>query len=212
MIPELLLGDCLAKYDIRRDGILHVGAGMLEEADEYDALKFTTVVWVEALPDTDGARQAIADKHKHVFVNVALGREFSEDVPFHVNASINSSSFLELGTHAKLYPELVEISTTKLRQVTGESVLHFYPEARKCNMLNIDVQGTECDVAAGFKAKIGQFDCILSEVYIDEVYASCNRLDHLDDRLYSYGFLRMDTWIKPKEGWGNAFYVKRSLL
>jgi len=97
MIPELLLGDCLTKYDIRRDGILHVGAGMLEEADDYDALKFTTVVWVEALPDTDGARQAIAEKHKHTFVNVALGREFGQDVTFHVNASINSSSFLALG-------------------------------------------------------------------------------------------------------------------
>jgi len=38
------------------------------------------------------------------------------------------------------------------------------------------------------------------------------KLNDIDALLFPNGFVRMDTWIKPKEGWGNAFYVKRALL
>lgn len=211
MKSEFQIADCLTTYEIAPRGILHVGAGFLEEAELYRQIGFPVVVWVEALPDTEGKRKELAAQYGHTFISVALDSKVRDSIDFHVTSNGYSSSLLALEKHATLYPEITESQVIQVPAITGMRLLEEHPEARECNVLSVDVQGAELRVLRGFDS-LAQFDAILSEVYVDDVYHGCGMLRDVDALLYDHGFLRMETWIKPHEGWGDAFWVKRSLL
>lgn len=59
------LEEAIKKCGLKPSGILHVGAGMLEEADLYSRLGIETVVWVEALPQSE-LRSERARHFKHM--------------------------------------------------------------------------------------------------------------------------------------------------
>ena len=48
LIPPALLHSL---FDIAAQGVLHVGAHEAEEAEAYEALGWSPVIWVEMLPD-----------------------------------------------------------------------------------------------------------------------------------------------------------------
>lgn len=212
MKAEMSIADCLRTYEVPRRGIIHVGAGFCEEGAMYKELGFERVIWVEALPDEQERRQAAAAELGQTLILAALDDRPRRGVDFHVMSNSYSSSLLPLGTHQKLYPEVLEDRVIQIDTVSGEAFLRDHPEAAACNVLMIDVQGAELRVLQGFRYEITRFDCVFSEVYLDEVYDGCGKLEDADFFLSRYGFLRVETWIKPHEGWGDAFWIKKSLL
>jgi hypothetical protein len=212
MNQEPLLTECLTAYGIRKGGVLHIGAGFLEEAGIYKELGLDPVIWVEGNPEEREKRQQVADEHGQTLIIGAVSSKCRDNVEFHVASNSYSSSLHPFGTHTKFYPDVVEDRVILLRTITGRMLLKQHPEAAKCNILVIDVQGEEERVVVGFKGDISQFDCIHSEVYYDGVYQGAGQIWAMDAHLYALGFLRVETWIKKGEGWGDAFWVKRSLL
>jgi FkbM family methyltransferase len=212
MKPVLLIEDCLRQYEIKPSGIPHIGAGFLEEAETYQHLGFGHVVWVEASPDDLERRQQIASDYGQTLIIAAMDARSRGGVEFHVSSNIFSSSLLPFGTHSTHYPEIVEDHTMLVNTITGGALIREHPEVAKCNVLSIDVQGVEFRVMLGFGDRLHQFDCIYSEVYLDDVYVGCGKLPDVDWFLSKHGFVRVETWIKPKEGWGYGFWMKKSLL
>lgn len=213
MKNTLYLIPCLKDYSIEPKGVLHIGAGNLEEAEDYRGYDFKRVVWVDALVPSEEILKRESERGSGtVFINAVLDQIIMKSVEFHVMSNGSSSSLLRLGSHAELYPMITEKEIVLVDTTTGASLMDEYKECESCNVLNVDVQGAESNVLSGFRFHLQQFDCIYSEIYLDEVYIECGKLQEMDRLLWHFGFVRMDTWIKPGEGWGNAFWMKKSLL
>jgi len=54
-------------------------------------------------------------------------------------------------------------------------------------------------------------DYIYAEVNEEELYVGISLLPEIDTYLEGFGFCRVGTYMTPKK-WGDAFYIKKSLL
>lgn len=185
---------------------------MLEEAEDYKTLEFKDVIWVDANPQELEKRREIATQYGHTLIIQALGRENVESAPFYIASNGASSSLKKMEQHRIHYPEITETEVVQVKVMKGDDLFQGNEAADRCNVLCIDVQGAECDVLMGMRQQVVRFDCIFVEIYLEPLYSGCTELCVVDMLLYAYGFLRIDTWIKKGEGWGNAFYLNRKLL
>ena len=84
------------KYNIRLDGILHVGAHECEEIEYYDKyLERTKVLWVEAIKDKV---EIIKNKYNDIVIENAVVSDIIETVNFNIANNGQSSSIFEFGT------------------------------------------------------------------------------------------------------------------
>src|SRR3990167_8114074 len=113
MKQTLYIIPCLKDYTIEPRGILHVGAGNLEEAEEYLEYGFNQVVWVDALTEK------AADLNGALLITKALDWSIKEAVEFRVASNGSSSSLLKFGSHAEFYPEVTEEKVILLDTTTG---------------------------------------------------------------------------------------------
>ena len=121
-----------------------------------------------------------------------------------------SSSILDLKLHKKYHPH---VSYVEDKIVDFIRMDEFIPQNNidisEYNMLNVDVQGTELQVFESFGELISNFDYILTEVNVAEIYENCTQMVDIDEYLAKYGFVRIETYMTPYE-WGDAFYIKRN--
>ncbi len=203
-----------AKYQIKPAPVLHLGAHYGEEADEYDRHQMRPVVWVEADPScfrilTQNIKiRKTADSH---FALCGLVGDEKKDVTFNfANNQGQSSSVLELGTHAKDHPSVRYVGSRTIKMRTTEELLvtngldHIFTS--HC-FLNIDIQGAELMALKGLGPLIARFDYAYLEVNDKEVYKGCPLLPEMDKWMEGAGFIRRETHM-TKAGWGDALYVR----
>ena len=80
------------------------------------------------------------------------------------------------------------------------------------NFLNVDVQGSDLNVILSFGELLNKIDFVYSEINTVEVYEGCHTIDQFDDIMSIKGFERVMTHIYHGGGWGDALYIKSSLL
>jgi FkbM family methyltransferase len=192
-------------------GILHVGAHLCEELYTYETVWKTSrnnVVWVDA-----NDRLIQYNKHRGIpnCFTAALD-ETHRDVVFKVTNNVQSSSLLDLGTHAAHYPHIVVSETIPMRTQTLSSFFsNNNLDPKKYNIWNFDIQGSELHVLRGSPELLKYVDALYTEVNTEEVYKGCGQLSEMDTFLENHGFERVLTNI-VSQNWGDALYVKKSLL
>ena len=96
----------LLSKNITITGALHIGAHECEELSFYNklGLQDSDIIWVDAIPNkvTEARNRGIPN----VF-NAVISNKDDEDIIFNVTNNCQSSSILELGTHAQEYPDIV---------------------------------------------------------------------------------------------------------
>ena len=201
------------KYDLKIDGILHIGAHFGEEYETYESNDIKNLIFFEPVPVTF---EKLKEKlnGKAMLVNTALGN-FEGKISMNVETANNgqSSSILKPALHLLQYPHIkfedtVEVNITTLDNfMTSYYSNGFMGEAPKYNMINIDVQGYELEVFKGGTKTLENIDYIITEVNRDVVYHQCPFIDDLDLFLSKFGFKRVETdWAGNT--WGDAFYIK----
>lgn len=201
------LNDLHEKYDFNVTGVLHVGAHEGEEADAYDALGYTPVYWVEADANTcKKLEKNVAHRPGHHVLN-AVCAEKSGLVTFHHANNGQSSSILELGTHATEHPEVVYVGENEMLASTVDELAFLGLIGDEANFVNLDVQGAELMVLKGAIEFLQHVDYIYTEVNKKELYVGCVLLPELDRWLRMRGFNRFETEMTP-HGWGDALYMK----
>jgi FkbM family methyltransferase len=202
-IPELI-----SRWAVKPQGVLHVGAHMAEESKSYNAHNWGHVYWVEAQPDLAFALAENLDPKTNTVIQAVAWSESGITLNFNIASNGQSSSILELGTHAESYPEITYINRIKVQTSRLDEVL---PEEVFCDFLTLDVQGSELEVLIGLGQYIKQFKWIYTEINLEEVYKGCATSKELDSFLSNFGFLRVQTrWVAYK-GWGDALYIHSSL-
>jgi FkbM family methyltransferase len=196
------LHDLCHKYNLRIDGVLHVGAHRCEEQEVYDQCHAGEVIWIEANPSLCEEMQ---QKYKNVYQAVISDKD-GEEVDFIITNNYQSSSILDLHEHKKEHPDVYEIDRIKLKTVRLNTFLKSI-NAPKFNFMNLDIQGVELYALKGMDEFLDNVQYIYTEVNTKELYKNNPLMSDIDEYLATKGFERKETNM-TSHGWGDAFYIK----
>lgn len=203
------------KYNIKPNGILHIGANVGEEFPVYMELGIENQLWYEPNPDMFRLLiGTIRSNMKAWAVNKAVGNE-SKEIVLHIsNNSGQSSSILELGTHTSAHPEVHYIGDINVDMVRIDEDFDRIDKLKtfqtwNLDFLNIDVQGYELNVLKGMDKVLNQFKWCYLEVNKEPLYIGCALVGEIDEYLAGFGFERVETKWAGNTGWGDALYIKQ---
>jgi FkbM family methyltransferase len=196
-------------WGISPNGVLHVGAHIGEEAQDYEAFDWLPVIWIEANPNLVDVLKRELDSINHKVILAAAWHIDNLSLKLNVASNSMSSSLLDFGSHLASYPEIKFIDEIGILTKRLDSILQ---NSEVPNLLNLDIQGAELNAIRGLGKLISRIDYIIVEVNKVEVYKECTLVPELDRYLSLEGFKRMNTrWFLGK-GWGDALYIRNDKI
>lgn len=194
------------KYNLKINGVIHIGAHHGGEHNIYKNLNISDIVYFEPVKKTFNVLEKnITDAILH---NCALGNKskqiemFIEDVDACGCSSILEPNFdLDWGVTRFSNKEIVE-----MKRLDDFNYKTF-------NFLNIDVQGYELEVLKGSEKTLNHIDYIMCEINRNTeskkmVYKNAPSIDELENFLKPYGFeLVEQDWAGVS--WGDGFFIKK---
>ena len=202
------VSDLVHIYSIKPSGVLHVGAHRGEESLDYQKYDWGNVVWVEAQPDLVLGLINSMSARENTVIEAAVYDKSGVELKFNFASNGQSSSLLDLGSHARSYPE---IKYTRSTTVITKRLDEIIPIVGFADFLNIDIQGVELNALKGLGSRINEFKWIYTEVNKSEVYIDCTLIGDLDDYLTGFGFKRISTRWTIGKGWGDALYSNQKI-
>jgi FkbM family methyltransferase len=193
------------KYDITPKGVIHVGMHKAEEYPIYKNAGVDTIMFIEANKQLAHAWQN--DDPSCYVVHAAVSDKI-EEVEFHITNNGESSSILELGDHANIYPHIVNVDSVKMKTSTLDMIIKkvgLYDF--NWNILNLDIQGAELKAMKGL-SDWSSIDAIFTEVNYREMYKGCALINEITEFLDSKGF-KMVEEVNTECGWGDALYIRK---
>ena len=208
--------DFIQKYNIKCEGVIHVGAHFGGEISMYNELGFKNIIFVEPLKKTfSKLSEFVSEKNKDTecqieLWNKALGNKIGTVEMYVEEANLGqSSSILKPEFHLRQYPGIV----FPYRETVEISTLNYElrDNKKEYNVLNIDVQGYELEVLKGATDILPNIDIINTEVNKVHMYENCPLINEIDEFLEKFDFVKVDeNWMG--QVWGDAIYVKRKFL
>lgn len=198
------------QYSLNINGLLHVGAHYAEEAELYYRHKVGPVWWVEANPAVkDTIKRNIKRYPKQKLIEALVFSEDGVEKEFNVtNYGGMSSSIYEFGTHTDFSPD---IHFEKKLTLTTKTIDTLWEENEiEANFMNMDLQGAEGPALRGATYILPFLDYVMTEVNKEEVYVGCTQVSEIDEILHEFD--RVETFWVPGQGWGDALYIRRSIL
>jgi FkbM family methyltransferase len=190
--------------------VLHVGAHKGEEFSTYSKLKVSRTVWIEAQPDlVRNLELRFKGDTSQAVVSAAVWSTNDEIVDFQVASNSESSSILDLKLHSVLYPEVKQIDLIQLRTRTLDSII---PAGDSIDFVNIDIQGAELEALKGATRILSAAKWVYLEVNDTELYKNCPLLSEIDFFMENKGYVRVAKRMWLDHGWGDALYIRSSLL
>ena len=201
--------DLIEKHNINVKGILHVGAHIGEESEDYLSAGVDRVVWVEANPNVFlKLLQNVAHIPGNSFYWFAAHEKTGQVVELNIASNGESSSILEFDHHAIEHPHIswvgkVAVPTRRLDELLISSGY----DLNCFNFVNLDIQGAELLALKGLTGVLDKIDYIYTEVNEKHLYKDCCLIGEIDSFLNEFGFSRTATEMTT-HGWGDALYVR----
>jgi len=205
----------LKRHNINPVGVLHVGANLAQEIEEYYSCGIKRSIWIEADPALMDKLNAIVSKYPDAKAFNATAHML-DDVDLMLKITDNnseSSSIFRMGTHSQKHPDVHVISETPVKTkridnllVKNQIVFEGY------DFLNIDVQGAELYVLKGIgKSNLEKIKYAYIEVNNEELYIGCALSRDIDNYMEKSGFVKVDECMTDNN-WGDAFYIRKELV
>jgi FkbM family methyltransferase len=194
----------LKRYGIVPRGVIHVGMHRAEEYPIYKAANVEQIIFIEANEELAHSWEN-DDPDCHVIHAAVSDRE--ELVEFHITNNGESSSILELGDHATIYPNIVNVRSVKMKTTTLDKVIErvgLY--TFNWNILNLDIQGVELKAMKGL-SDWSDIDAVFTEVNYREMYKGCALEPEVTEFLSNKGFRKVEE-VDTGAGWGDALYIR----
>jgi FkbM family methyltransferase len=191
-------------------GIVHVGANTGQERDEYKAANITPVVYVEPIDEVYAQLKTNLNGFEgHIPVQALCSEEAGQLVRFNISSnSGESSSMMELGYHASLFPDVHYTSHKDMTTTTVDIVVDRLRLSEIPNLLVIDTQGADLKVLRGASKMLEHsIDGVFVEVSEVPLYEGGCTFDEVTAFLAAFGFrLR---WLSIHGlAHGDGFYCK----
>ena len=194
-------------WDVKPTGVLHVGAHEAEELEAYLKTKWIPITWIEAQPSKIEFLQKKLPKESNYLINAAIWGTSNERLTLKITNNTESTSLLDLDTHALRHPEVVVESTHEVATITLDD-LNLPTEV---DYLSLDIQGSELQALTGYQRGIKNIKWVYTEVNKEALYKGCAIVEEIDSFLAKEGFKRELT-VWTKYGWGDALYVRKGEL
>lgn len=205
------------KYKVSARGVIHIGANTGQEADAYKDNGIVRVIWVEAILEVYKKLVEHVSDPKYgdtICINACISDVDGKEIVFHEsNNESQSSSFLELGTHAEVHPDVKYVRDIKCytRRITS-LFRELSIDINDYTFLNIDLQGAEMYALRGMVQLLDSVNYAYLEVNKAELYKGCALIEEIDSFMGLFDFVRVETLWAGNTNWGDAFYVKKNLL
>lgn len=195
------------KYGFKPQGILHVGAGSLEEAPLYHHHGIEAVVWVEARPPKDGRLYERALSFRHILFEGIPLSDRKEKVKLHISSNLVSSSLMPFQRHKELYPDITVTEEVELLAQTGDVLMgDRFPEI---DTLVLDVQGSELKVLRGMVRFLQQIKWALIEVADNPLYQGQPLRPAVESWMHNVGGFSQAEYFPIHAGeWGEEFFSR----
>jgi len=196
------------KYNMKIDGILHIGAHDCEELEVYNkyGLNNNEIIWVEANPKI--AQRNIKKDNTRIIKNFICCDKDEGTTKLNIANNGQSSSILEFGSHALHHPQVkyngtIEVKNNRIDTMYKEDNI----PNNFSNFVNLDIQGAELLALKGMGELLNNFDYIYTEINKEHLYKNCCLVNEIDEYVSKYNFKRVETkWTQYN--WGDALYVK----
>lgn len=195
-------------WNVLPKSVLHVGAHLGEESSLYDEVKWFPVIWIEAQPSLINELLSKLDPEKNQILEAAIWDIGGLSMPLNIASNSQSTSLLDFGTHAKSYPEIINIESIVVETKRLDEIIE---SSEMPNFINLDIQGVELNALRSLGELILEVDYIYMEVNWREVYKGCSRVWEIDRYLEQFGFFRVTTRWYLRPGWGDALYLKKEI-
>jgi FkbM family methyltransferase len=199
------LDKVLKDYNLKINGVLHIGAHWGQEYQEYLDNGIKDVIFFEPIESNYKKLRELMPMGVRC-ENIALGNETGQKNMYVETANGGMScSVLEPGTHLTSYPNI----TFDLREsVRMDKLDNIDFERTRFDMINIDVQGYELEVFKGAVKTLPFIKLIYTEVNTNEVYKGCCLMVDIDNFLRDFGFRRVLESFPLSPTWGDAIYIR----
>lgn len=200
--------DIVNKYG-KPKGIIHIGAHLMEERNDYISHNLNNTIWIEANPLVFSKIDYINNQNSNEkCFNYAISDIDNSLVKLNITNNGQSSSIFELEKHKIHHPhiyvtETIEVKTKRMDSLISENEINL----ENYDFINIDIQGAELLALKGFGDLLNNIKYIYTEINTNNLYKDCALVGELDDYLEKYGFKRVETSMTQFE-WGDALYIK----
>jgi len=205
--------DLISRYNLKINGVLHLGANEGQERFLYNDLIDGEILWVEAIPFVfDKLKENIESFKKQTAIKACVSDVDGKVVVFNISDNeAQSSSMLEFGVHEQIHPNVHFIDCITLTTIRLDTLFNLLErDISKINFLNLDLQGAELLALKGMGKLINQFDYVLTEINAVHTYKNCALVGEIDEFLNE--FTRVETGELVGGAWSDALYIKSSLL
>jgi FkbM family methyltransferase len=188
--------------------VVHCGAHLAEELEEYLDVGWNDITWIEANPDLIPRLKArVKEISFSKVLNAALWSLDGKALELKVANNSYSSSFLNFGLHAEIYPEINFEKVIKVKTVTLDSLFENQETYSKA-FLVLDLQGSELEALKGATNFLNHFDYVYTEVSKGNLYESQGKWTEITNFLANQDFKLVDWQYSKKLNWGNALYQR----
>lgn len=199
--------EIVTKYG-KPTGIIHIGAHLAEEKNDYLEYNLDNTIWIEANPYLFETIKVNGLENEQFF-NFAMTDTDNKLIRLNITNNGQSSSILELEKHKIHHPHIyvsntVNVFSKRMDTLINENNLDIH----KYDFLNIDVQGVELLVLKGFGDYLKKIRYIYTEVNTDYLYKDCALISEIDSYLKEFDFVRVETNM-TNFSWGDALYVNK---
>jgi FkbM family methyltransferase len=196
------------KYGLPK-GIIHIGAHLMEEREDYISQGLNNTIWIEANPKVYLNIEFVNNEpnNERVF-NYAISDEDNKLYEFNITNNGQSSSILKLDKHKIHHPQIhvsdvINVNSKRMETLLLENNINI----DNYDFLNIDIQGAELLALKGFGNLLNNIKYIYTEINTNTLYKDCALVSEIDEYLSKYGFKRVETSMTEFE-WGDALYIK----
>lgn len=175
-------------------GVIHIGAGTITEAPDYDAVFQGPIYWFEATRESYLIGEENIKPYPNMKqFNVVLSDK-NEEIDFFMAANEHnersSSSLLPLKEHLKHHPRVKQAETRKVKARAFDDFMKVLKiDLTDVNIAIIDVQGAELKVLKGMeKHLINNVDELIVEVNTIEMYEGNPKPEEVEEYLASLSF------------------------
>jgi len=204
----------LRTHGITPRGVIHVGAHVAGELEDYLKMGFSRIVYVEANPALIPGLLAKAQPYggKVIIVHAAAS-DADGTVSLRVTSMDQSSSILPLAKHKDIYPSIRELAQVDVRGRRLDTLLAEEGlRAEDFNFLNLDIQGAELMALRGAPGLLAGIEAVNTEVNLQELYQGAGLLGELERFMAGRGFGRAAMVTPWHPSWGDAFYIRKPVV
>ena len=202
-----------SKHSINPKGVIHIGAHEGSEVAEYLNMGFNNILLIEANPKLISNLQLNFKDYDFINIAHAAITNFNGVVNLKITSFDQSSSILSLAKHKEIYPSIEQIDEISVPARTLDHLLfELGIDPSKYNFLSLDIQGAELLALMGSVSCLRHIDAVQTEISLIELYSNCALLPEIDEFMNSQGFGRSEIITPHHPSWGDAFYIRRSVI